>query len=354
MTTKLTNKIALITGVTGQDGSYLSELLISKSEYNLIIGLYRRTSSSVSMGRIGHLYNNPKFLLLEADLTDYSSINNILHKYAPDEIYNLAAQSHVQTSFDQPFLTFQVNTMGVLNLLESIRQNNLDTKIYQASTSEMFGEQFNITENQSELGTFSPSTIGYMKYQNETTPLIPRSPYGASKIAAHHLMRNYRESYNIFASCGILFNHESPRRGANFVTKKITSYIGKLESGLVKDKLKLGNIDSCRDWGHAKDYVRAMWMMLQHPKPIDFVISTKQTHSVKEFLAKSFSMVNKNYEDYIEIDPSLYRPAEVSYLLGDNRHAQTVLGWSPSISFDELVKDMVDYDVNYYKAKIKK
>lgn len=348
MTTKLTDKIALITGVTGQDGSYLAELLLSKSEYALVIGLYRR-SSSVNLGRISHLAHHSKFLLLEADLTDYSSINNIIHKYSPDEIYNLAAQSHVKTSFDQPFLTFQVNTMGVLNLLESIRQNNLDTKIYQASTSEMFGEQFSLTETKEKTQQFSKYSIGCIKFQNETTPLIPRSPYGASKIASHHLMRNYRESYNIFASCGILFNHESPRRGSNFVTKKITQYIGKLESGLVNNKLKLGNIESYRDWGHAKDYVRAMWMMLQHPKPMDFVISTGKTYSVKQFLEKAFSLVNKNYQEYIEIDPSLYRPAEVSYLLGDNTHANVVLGWSPSISFDELVKDMVNYDINYYK-----
>lgn len=345
---KTKDKIAIITGVTGQDGSYLAELLLSKPEYSMVIGLYRR-NSSFNLGRIKHLFNNSNFLILEADITDYCSINNIVCKYSPDEIYNLAAQSHVQTSFNQPFLTFQINTMGVLNLLETIRQNNLSTKIYQASTSEMFGEQFNLTESVEETQFFCGSSIGYVKFQNENTPLVPRSPYGASKIAAHHLMRNYRESYNIFASCGILFNHESPRRGSNFVTKKITTYIGKLESGLIKEKLKLGNIDSFRDWGHAKDYVRAMWMMLQCSKPTDFVISTRKTHSVKEFLKKAFAMVNKNYEDYIEIDPSLYRPSEVNYLLGDSRHAQAVLGWSPSISFDELVKDMVEYDVNYYK-----
>lgn len=333
-------KTAIVTGVSGQDGSYLSEFLLSKDEYSKVVGLYRRTSHNHGLTRVNHLLQNPNFIPEEADLTDPHSISLVIKKYLPDEFYNLAAQSHVGTSFKQPNLTFSVNTGGVINIIEAILQYSPKTKFYQASTSEMFGQEFSVHEN------YETSVLE--KYQNENTPFKPQSPYGASKLAAHNLVRIYREGYNMFGSCGILFNHESPRRGVNFVTKKITNYIGKLQNGLINEKLKLGNLNSFRDWGHAKDYVRAMWMMLQYETPEDFVIATGETHSIKEFLEIAFGQVNKNYKDYVETDSSLYRPAEVDFLLGKPDKACHLLGWEPQISFNDLVSDMLNYDIKYY------
>jgi GDPmannose 4,6-dehydratase len=334
------NKTAIITGISGQDGSYLAEFLLSKNEYSKVVGLYRRTSHNNGLARVHHLLHNTNFIPEEADLIDPHSITNVIKKYLPDEFYNLAAQSHVGTSFKQPNLTFSVNTNGVVNIIENILQYSSHTKFYQASTSEMFGQEFSVNENY-ELNTLE-------KYQDESTPFKPQSPYGVSKLAAHNLVRIYRDGYNLFGSCGILFNHESPRRGVNFVTKKITNYIGMLQNNLTNEKLKLGNLYSCRDWGHAKDYVRAMWMMLQHEIPDDFVIATGQTHSIQDFLQIAFGKVNKNYEDYVVTDSEFYRPAEVDYLRGRPTKAHHVLGWKPEISFDDLVTDMLNYDIKYY------
>jgi len=340
-------KIAVITGVSGQDGSYLSEYLLDSPDYSSVIGLYRRSSNISSLARINHLLHHPKFITEECDLTDPHSITHIIKKYAPHEFYNLAAQSHVGTSFKQPNLTFDVNTLGVINIIESILQYSPHTRFYQASTSEMFGQEFTAIENAS-LNIIE-------KFQDENTPFKPQSPYGASKLASHNLVRIYREGYNFYGCCGILFNHESPRRGVNFVTKKITDYIGQLENGLTNDKLHLGNLNSCRDWGHAKDYVRAMHIMLQQQSADDFVIATGITHSIKEFLLAAFNMVNKNYEDYVVVDSSFIRPAEVDYLRGRSTKAYHLLGWTPQISFDSLVEDMVNYDIKYYSnSKFKK
>jgi GDPmannose 4,6-dehydratase len=337
------NKTALITGITGQDGSYLAELLLDKDEYSKVIGLNRRSSVN-NTARINHLLHNSKFTLEEADLTDPSSVNDLIVKYQPDEVYNLAAQSHVGTSFKQPTTTLSINTIGVVNLLESILRHSPATKFYQASTSEMFGQEFSVDE------ILDNNVLSLEKFQDETTPFKPQSPYGVSKLASHNLVRIYRDGYGLFGSCGILFNHESPRRGINFVTKKITNYIGKLENGLTNEKLKLGNLKSCRDWGHAKDYVRAMWMMLQSEKPDDFVIATGHTHTIEEFLEIAFRLVNKDYNDYVEIDQEFFRPAEVDYLRGRSSKAKHLLGWEPQISFEGLVKDMVQYDIKYYSG----
>lgn len=326
------SKVALVTGVTGQDGSYLSDFLLD-NDYS-VIGLHRRSSTNSFM-RIQHLLEHPNFKLEEFDITDPSDCSRVLEKYTPDEFYNLAAQSHVGTSFKQPFTTFEINTTGVINLLEALKARSPSTKFYQASTSEMFGENYTI-----EAGE---------KYQNENTPFAPQSPYAVAKLASHRMVQIYRDSYGLYACCGILFNHESPRRGENFVTRKITKYIGQLVNNLLKDShyrpLKLGNIYAYRDWGHAKDFVRAMHMMLQKDSAEDFVVATGSTHTVKEFLELSFGLVNLNYEDYLEIDPSLYRPAEVDYLKGDANKARDILGWQPQISFNDLVADMVYSDI---------
>jgi len=337
------NKIALITGITGQDGSYLAEFLINRMDYTKVIGLNRRSSVN-NTARINHLLHNSKFFLEEADLTDHTSVNDLVVKYQPDEVYNLAAQSHVATSFKQPSTTICINTLGVINLLESILRNCPKARFYQASTSEMFGQEFSVDE------TINNNIQSLEKFQDETTPFKPQSPYGVSKLASHNLVRIYRDGYNLFGCCGILFNHESPRRGVNFVTKKITNYIGKLENGLTNEKLRLGNLKSCRDWGHAKDYVRAMWMMLQQDKPDDFVIATGDTHTIEEFLEIAFRLIDKNYHDYVETDQEFFRPAEVDYLRGKSDKARNLLGWQPEISFEDLVKDMVKYDVKYYSS----
>lgn len=329
-------KTSIITGVTGQDGSYLAELLLEK-DYK-VIGLYRRSSSS-NFERLSNIINSPNLNLIEFDLTDPSSISNIINKHQPDEFYNLAAMSHVGTSFSQPITTFDVNTNGVLHILESIRTASSATKFYQASTSEMFGKNYDVDQDGN-------------KYQDELTNLTPQSPYAVSKTASHHLVRIYRESYNIFASSGILFNHEGPRRGENFLTRKVTKYIGQLVNGQIDSFLKLGNLQSYRDWGRAQDYVKAMYLMLQQDEPDDFVICTGETHSVLEFVKKAFESVNLDYKKYVIIDPSLYRPAEVDYLCGRSVKAQKILGWKQTTSFDELVDEMVNSDILKYKNNL--
>lgn len=326
-------KTAIITGITGQDGSYLAESLLDKG-YG-VLGLYRR-SSSYHFERISHILNHPRLTLLEFDLTDPSDCVDIISTNRPSEFYNLAAQSHVGTSFKQPTTTFEINTVGVINILESIRKFSPTTRFYQASTSEMFGSNF--------------TTINNIKYQNENTPFLPQSPYAVAKLASHRTIQIYREAYGLYCCSGILFNHESPRRGENFVTRKITKYIGQLVNGLIPQNtpLKLGNIEAVRDWGHAKDYVEVMRLMLNQPYPDDYVISTGECHSVKEFLDIAFKLVNLNYEDHIVIDSALYRPADVVYLNGDSSKAQKQLFWKPSVSFDQLVYDMVTSDIKAY------
>jgi len=329
-------KTALITGITGQDGSYLAELLLEKGY--MVHGIIRR-SSSINTGRIDHIYSHPNLKLHYGDVTDSLSIMNILKKYEPDEIYNLAAQSHVKVSFETPEYTAQVDALGTLKILESVRLLNLEkkTKIYQASTSELYG-----------LVQETP--------QKETTPFYPRSPYGVAKLYGFWIVKNYRESYNMFACSGILFNHESPRRGHNFVTKKIVNGIEAV-SAARQECLYLGNLNAKRDWGHAKDYVKAMWLMLQQDTPDDFVIATGEQYSVKEFVEKcapffglkirwegeglnEVGINTMNNKVIIRVNEKYFRPAEVETLLGDSTKARSVLGWTPEHSFDDLVRDM--------------
>lgn len=327
------NKVAIVTGVTGQDGSYLSELLLDK-QYT-VVGLHRRNSIN-NFERINHLIKHPHFKLEECDLTDPSGIHHLISHYQPHEVYNLAAQSHVGTSFKQPTTTFEIDTIGVINILEAIRHSSSATKFYQASTSEMFGKNTEIDANGSV-------------YQDENTTFVPQSPYGVAKLASHNMVRIYRSGYGLFGCCGILFNHESPRRGENFVTRKITKYIGQLISGQIKETLKLGNLSAQRDWGHAKDYVYGMWLMLQHDIPDDYVLATGETHSIYEFLKLAFEYVNLDYKEHIEIDQDLYRPAEVNYLRGISDKAQNTLNWKPQYSFTDLVHEMVDSDIKQYQ-----
>jgi len=325
------NKTATITGITGQDGSYLAEYLLSK-DYK-VIGLHRRSSIN-NCERVNHLSYYDNFSLEEFDLTDPSDCSRVLEKHQPDELYNLAAMSHVATSFNQPSTTFEINTIGVINLLEGIRHRSSHTKFYQASTSEMFGKNYSVSE-------FSE------KYQDENTPLIPQSPYAVSKLSSHRMLQIYREAYGLYACSGILFNHESPRRGENFVTRKITKYIGRLVNNKISKstKLKLGNIMASRDWGHAKDFVQGMHLMLERDIADDYVLCTGQTHTVQDFLDLAFKIAGFDYKDYIEIDPDLYRPAEVNYLKGRCDKAKKTLGWIHHTSFEELVNEMVLYDI---------
>ena len=323
--------VALITGITGQDGSYLTEFLLQKGYH--VHGIVRR-ASSFNTGRINHLYHDPhvtgtRMQLHYGDLTDATRLGELIERIQPDELYNLAAQSHVKVSFDMPLYTADVVAVGALRLLEAVRdaQQRLGRpiKFYQASSSEMFGK---VQETP----------------QTETTPFYPRSPYACAKLYAHWQTINYREAYGLFACCGILFNHESPRRGETFVTRKITRTATRIKLGLV-DKLYLGNLDARRDWGFAGDYVEAMWLMLQHEKPDDFVIATNETHSVREFLEEVFGYLELNWQDYVAIDPAYYRPAEVDLLIGDAAKAERELGWKPKINFRDLARMMTDADL---------
>lgn len=322
-------KSALITGITGQDGSYLAELLLDKGY--TVHGLVRRCSS-FSTGRIDHLYQDPhrepNLLLHYGDLTDGQALTNLVLELQPDEIYNLGAQSHVRVSYDQPVYTLQTVGVGALNVLEAARLLNKQkqVKVYQASSSEMYGDVLEIP-------------------QRETTPFNPQSPYACAKVYAFHQTVNYRRGYHLFAANGILFNHESERRGETFVTRKITRAAGRIKMGLQK-KLYLGNLDAKRDWGYARDYVDAMWRILQQDEPDDFVIATGKTQSVRDFLALVFGYLDLNWEDYVEIDPRYFRPAEVDLLLGDCSKAKVKLGWTATTDLNQLAKIMVDHDLD--------
>jgi len=331
-------KTAIIYGVTGQDGSHLADLLLEKGY--IVYGVSRRTSTD-NTTRISHLHDNNRFKLLEGDITDQSSVLNTLSYHGQvDEVYNLAAQSHVAVSFNQPGLTWDITGKGCLNILQSIVDlKMMNTRFYQASSSEMFGSNYDI-----EVGMTSES-----KYQNEETKFLPQSPYAIAKCAAHYMTRLYREGYGLHASAGILFNHEGPRRGEKFVTRKITKWIGEfVKSGKSADfpKLRLGNLDAYRDWGYAGDYCEAMWMMLQQDCPDDYVICTGRTYTIREFLDVAFKEVGiDDWSDYVVQDPEFYRPAEVDYLRGDCSKANNKLGWTPKHSFEDLVKMMVQHDI---------
>ena len=324
------SKSALITGITGQDGSYLSELLLSKGY--TVHGIVRR-SSSFNTARLDHLYEDPheagrRLILHYADLSDATGLRRVIEKARPDEVYNLGAQSHVKVSFENPEYTADADALGTLRLLDCVRDHiehtGREVRFYQAGSSEMFGAA-------------KPP-------QNETTAFYPRSPYAVSKVAAHWYAINYREAYNLFISNGILFNHESPRRGETFVTRKITRAAGRIKAGL-QQKLFLGNLDARRDWGFAGDYVEAMWRMLQHSEPNDFVVATGEAYSVREFAEMAFDSAGLEWQKYVEIDPHYFRPTEVDYLLGDASKARNALGWQPSTSFRQLVQMMVASDL---------
>ena len=320
-------KRALITGITGQDGSYLAELLLSKG-YE-VHGIIRR-ASTFNTGRLDPIYEDPhsgraRLNLHYGDLSDASALARLVAKVQPEEVYNLAAQSHVRVSFDSPEYTTDITATGAVRLLEAIRETGIKPRFYQASSSEMYGKVQDVP-------------------QRETTPFYPRSPYGCAKVFAYWVTVNYRESYGLHASNGILFNHESPRRGETFVTRKITRALAHIQAGL-QIKLYLGNLDAKRDWGFAKEYVEAMWLMLQQEQPDDYVIATGETHSVREFLEVAFAHLGLDWQQYVEIDPRYYRPAEVDLLIGDASKAQKKLGWQPKTKFVELVKLMVDADV---------
>ena len=322
----MARKKALITGITGQDGSYLAEFLLHKGHE--VHGLIRR-SSTFNTDRIDHLYKDPhlpetKLFLHYGDLSDSGQLTNLIYNIKPDEIYHLGAQSHVKVSFDLPEYTGDITALGTTRLLESIRRSGINTKFYQASSSEMFGD--------------APAP------QNEDSPLRPRSPYAASKVYAYWMVKNYREGYKLFACNGILFNHESPRRGETFVTRKITRGIANIMAKK-EQKIYLGNLEAKRDWGYAPEYVKAMWFMLQQDKPDDYVIGTGEIHSVKEFLEEVFNYLNLDWREYIEIDARYFRPTEVVNLKADSTKAKNLLNWAPRISFKELVRIMVDYDL---------
>ncbi len=322
------SKRALITGITGQDGSYLAELLLEK-DYE-VLGMVRR-SSTVNFERIAHLQD--KITFVPGDLLDEISMIHILQQHRPHEVYNLAAQSFVQTSFGQPVLTGETTALGVTRLLDAIRLVDPEIRFYQASSSEMFGKVHEVP-------------------QKETTPFHPRSPYGVAKVYGHWITLNYRESYDLHATSGILFNHESPRRGLEFVTRKISHTVAQIKLGLV-DELRLGNLDAQRDWGFAGDYVEAMWLMLQQDVPEDFVICTGETHSVREFCEVAFGHAGLNWEDHVVIDEAFFRPAEVDLLVGDAAKAEELLDWKPGTSFENLVTMMVDADIDLLTGKLK-
>lgn len=327
-------KKALITGITGQDGSYLAELLLSKG-YE-VYGIIRR-SSSFNTGRIDPIYQDPHaanvhLRLVYGDLNDASSLNKLIRTVQPDEIYNLGAQSHVRVSFDIPEYTAEITGLGTIRLLEAIRESGLNPKFYQASSSEMFGKVQEVP-------------------QREATSFYPRSPYGAAKLYGHWITVNYREAYNMFACSGILFNHESPRRGETFVTRKITKAAARIKLGLQQD-LYLGNLDAKRDWGFAGDYVEAMWLMLQQPVPDDYVIATGETHTVSEFLEVAFGHLNLDWKKYVKIDPKYYRPTEVDLLIGDAGKAKKQLQWEPKVRFRELTIMMVEADLRMEQERL--
>lgn len=317
---------ALITGITGQDGSYLAELLLEKG-YE-VWGMVRR-SSTENFERISHIKH--RLELHQADLLDQLSILRLIDEARPDEVYNLAAQSFVPTSWKQPILTGDFDAIGVTRMLEAIRQVDRKIRFYQASSSEMFGKVVEVP-------------------QTEKTPFYPRSPYGVAKVYGHFITVNYRESYNIFAVSGILFNHESPRRGLEFVSRKVTDGAARIKLGLL-DKLPLGNLDAMRDWGYAGDYVRAMWLMLQQDKPDNFVIASGRSHSVRQLCEVAFSHLGLDYHEYVVTDPRFVRPAEVDVLLGNSAHAKKTLGWEPNVTFEEMVRMMVDCDMQRLKGK---
>ena len=328
-------KKALITGITGQDGSYLAELLLEKG-YE-VHGIIRR-SSTFNTQRIDHLYQDPhvngvRLFLHYGDMADSSNLMRIVHEIAPDEVYNLAAQSHVRVSFDSPEFTGDVDALGTMRLLEAIRLTGVKTRFYQASTSELYGKVQEIP-------------------QRETTPFYPRSPYGVAKLYSFWAVKNYREAYGLHASNGILFNHESPRRGETFVTRKITRAVSRIKMGL-QSELFMGNVNARRDWGFAGDYVEGMWRMLQQDSPDDYVLATGEMHSVKEFLAEAFGYVGLDWEKYVKHDSRYERPSEVDQLLGDPTKARTVLGWTPKVTFKELVKMMVDADLKLAEKELK-
>jgi GDPmannose 4,6-dehydratase len=319
---------ALVTGVTGQDGSYLAEFLLEQGYQ--VIGMVRRTST-INFDRIKHIQD--KIEIVQGDLLDQMSLISILQQHRPQEVYNLAAQSFVPTSFEQPVLTGEFTALGVTRVLDAIRIVDPTIRFYQASSSEMFGKVQEVP-------------------QRETTPLYPRSPYGVAKVYGHWITINYRESYDIFACSGILFNHESPRRGLEFVTHKITNAVARIKLGL-ESELRLGNLEARRDWGYAPDYVRAMWLMLQQDQPDDYVIATGETHSVREFVEEAFSYVGLDWQKHVIQDPRFYRPAEVDLLVGDPSKAGEKLGWEPSVSFKELVQIMVDADLKDWERRLK-
>ena len=327
-------KKALITGVTGQDGSYLTELLLSKG-YE-VHGLIRR-ASTFNTGRIDHIYQDPhlpdaRLFLHYGDLSDGSQLTNLLYNLQPDEIYHLGAQSHVKVSFETPEYTGDVTALGTIRLLEAIRQSDSKARFYQASSSEMFGKVQDIP-------------------QRELTPFYPRSPYGVAKVYAYWMTVNYREAYNLFGCNGILFNHESPRRGETFVSRKITQAAARIKLGL-QDTLYLGNLDAKRDWGYAGDYVEAMWLMLQQPEPDDYVVATGETYSVRDMLDVGFGHLKLDWKDYVKIDQRYFRPTEVDLLIGDATKAKTTLGWEPKVTFKELVQMMVDADLEKERLRL--
>ncbi len=319
---------ALVTGVTGQDGSYLAEFLLNQG-YK-VIGMVRRTST-INFERLQHIQSQIE--IVQGDLLDQMSVIGILQEHKPDEVYNLAAQSFVPTSFSQPVLTGEFTALGVTRMLEAIRFVDPKIRFYQASSSEMFGKVVEVP-------------------QRETTPFYPRSPYGVAKVYGHWITVNYRESYNLFGCSGILFNHESPRRGLEFVTHKITDAVARIKLGLVNE-LRLGNLEARRDWGYAGDYVRAMWLMLQQDSPDDYVVATGETHSVQEFVEEAFSYLDLDWKQYVIQDPRYYRPAEVDLLVGDPAKAGQKLGWEPSVDFRQLVRLMVDADMQVLQAEAK-
>ncbi len=318
-------KTALITGITGQDGSYLAEFLLDQG-YR-VVGMQRRTSTE-TVGRIAHLTD--RIELVQGDLLDQLSLIDLMQRFRPDEVYNLAAQSFVPTSWQQAVLTGEFTALGVTRMLEAIRLVNPEARFYQASSSEMFGKVREVP-------------------QRETTPFYPRSPYGVSKVYGHWITVNYRESYNLFACSGILFNHESPRRGLEFVTRKVTHGVARIKLGLANE-LNLGNLDAQRDWGYAPDYVRAMWLMLQQDQPDDFVVSTGRTHTVQRLCELAFAAVGLDWQEYVRVDPRYLRPAEVDLLVGDAAKARTTLGWEPSVSFEQMVELMVDADIRMFSG----